>query len=233
MNYVVSTLVLGAIVWWFAIGPGRKKGEQLSPLTRKLVGALAGGAGILLAIRGRLDFAIVLVSLSAWLLGLKLPAMFDPIGRARKSEIRTRSLHVSIDLGNGAIETTILAGIFAGRKLSSLSPGEIYAFAREMIAFDPQGLSLVAQDLDRRAPGWRQYVQFDPDAGARSAAAGSEMRNEEAYEVLGLEPGATEEEIRAAHRALIARFHPDKGGSTYLAALVNRAKDIALAALRK
>ena len=233
MNYIVSMVVFGAIVWWFAIGPGRKAGDQLSPLTRKLFGAIAGGAGIMLALKGRIDFAIVLVSLSAWLLGFKLPAMFDPIGRARRSEIRTMALLVSIDLGSGDLDASILAGTFAGRGLGKLSPHELVAFAREMATIDPQGLNLVAQDLDRRAPGWRQHVQFDAAAGQGPAASMSEMRDEEAYQVLGLEPGATEEAIRAAHRALIARFHPDRGGSTYLASMVNRAKDIALAASRR
>ncbi|KAF0231021.1 MAG: heat shock protein DnaJ domain-containing [Beijerinckiaceae bacterium] len=233
MNYIISMVVFGAIVWWFALGPGRKAGDQLSPLTRKLVGAVAGGAGILLALKGRIDFAIVLISLSAWLLGFKLPAMFDPIGRARRSEIHTRALTVLIDLGTGDLDAQITAGTYAGRTLGKLGPQELIAFAREMAALDPQGLNLVAQDLDRRSPGWRQHVQFDAAAGNGAAASQSEMRDEEAYQVLGLEPGASEEAIRAAHRALIARFHPDRGGSTYLAAMVNRAKDIALAAQRR
>lgn len=233
MSYIVSTLVFGAIVWWFALGPGRKAGDHLNPLTRKLVGAVAGGAGIILALKGRWDFAIVLVSLSAWLLGFKLPAMFDPIGRARRSEIRTKALMVSIDLGTGVLEAQVLAGRFSGRKLEKLPQHDLIALAVELMSLDPQGLSLIAQELDRRAPAWRQHVQFDPNAGQGAAPVSSEMRDEEAYQVLGLQQGATEDEIRAAHRALIARFHPDRGGSTYLAALVNRAKDVALAAARR
>jgi hypothetical protein len=233
MNYLVSTLVFGAIVWWFAIGPGRKSGEQLSPLTRKLVGAVAGGAGIMLGLRGRWDIAIVLVSLSAWLLGFKLPSAIDPIGRARRSEIRTAGLLVSMDLGTGEMDAQILAGTYRGRKLNQLNHRDLIVLAGELATNDPQGLSLLAQDLDRRAPGWREHVKFDPAAGQGAAASVSEMREKEAYEVLGLEAGAGEEAIRAAHRALIARFHPDRGGSTYLAALVNRAKDVALAAARR
>ena len=99
MNYIVSMVVFGAIVWWFAVGPGRKAGDQLNPLTRKLFGAIAGAPASCWRSRARIDFAIVLVSLSAWLLGFRLPAMFDPIGRARRSEIRTLALLVSIDLG--------------------------------------------------------------------------------------------------------------------------------------
>lgn len=54
------------------------------------------------------------------------------------------------------------------------------------------------------------------------------MTIEEAYLVLGLNPGATREEIKAAHRNLIRRSHPDQGGTAYLAAKVNAAKDVLL-----
>lgn len=233
MNYIISTLVFGAIVWWFAVGPGRKAGDSLSPFMRKVAGLGAGALGVVLGMKGRIDFAIVLVSLSAWLLGFRLPKMFDPIGNARKSQIRTAAMLVTIDLGSGAIEAQVMAGSFAGRSLSKMPDSELVPLAVELARLDPSGLNLILQDLDRRAPGWRQHVNVDAQTGARDPrAASAEMREDEAYQILGLEAGASEEAIRAAHRALIARLHPDKGGSTALAALVNRAKDVALAARR-
>ena len=54
------------------------------------------------------------------------------------------------------------------------------------------------------------------------------MTRAEAYEVLGLKPGANEEEIRAAHRRLMQAAHPDHGGSDWLAARVNLARDVLL-----
>jgi DnaJ family protein C protein 19 len=74
---------------------------------------------------------------------------------------------------------------------------------------------------------------------ARPGAAGSKsssgprqssgaMTLDEAWQVLGLQPGADATAVRAAHRRLMRAAHPDAGGSDWLAARINQARDILL-----
>ena len=75
-------------------------------------------------------------------------------------------------------------------------------------------------------------IQLRPPAGgdtrSRPPPPRGAMGRAEALKVLGLEEGASDDEIRAAHRRLILQTHPDKGGSSYLAAKINEAKDVLL-----
>ena len=97
----------------------------------------------------------------------------------------------------------------------------------EIGATDPQGAALLEAYLDRRLQGWRDRRAEDAPRGDARPPRGQagRMTAKEAYEVLGLKPGAANSEIRAAHRRLMMKLHPDRGGSTYLACRINEAKD--------
>jgi len=136
---------------------------------------------------------------------------------------------MELDHDSGHMEGRCLTGRFTGRTLSSLSDEELLLLLDELRATDAQGASLIEAYLDRRAPGREKGADNAKKEQARTRRGGRvRMPREEAYEVLGLNKDASDEEIRAAHRRLMMKLHPDQGGSTYLAARINEAKDVLL-----
>jgi hypothetical protein len=146
---------------------------------------------------------------------------FSSPGSAPRTEVRTAFLQAWIDHASGDVGGTVLSGRFAGRTLDSLADSDLVDLHAEC-ARDADSLRILEAYLDRRlGTDWRNARA--PPRGPRS-----DMTREEALAVLGLAEGASAEEIRAAHRRLIQRMHPDVGGSADLAARINRAKDVLL-----
>lgn len=236
MTTTISALLLAALIWWFGFGPGKGTSDRMSPFTKRLMGMGAAALAIVVAVRGRMDLAVVLGSLAAWLWGVRAmaPQFGNPFANPfaeRGVKFRTAMLDLAIDPATQAINGRVRSGALAGRGLPSLSPEELTRLAAALMqAGDVTGLGLIEPELDRRAPGWRQHVQLNPNARPNGRPGAGVMPLQEAYKILGLQPGAGEEAIRAAHRALIGKIHPDRGGSDHLAALVNQAKDILLTA---
>jgi len=144
---------------------------------------------------------------------------FASPGAGQRTEVRTAFLRAWIDHGTGDVGGAVMAGRFAGRTLDSLSEAELRELHGESAA-DADSARVLEAYLDRRlGSGWRGAAHSPPPRSR------SDMSREEALSVLGLVEGATAEEIRAAHRRLIQRVHPDVGGSADLAARINRAKD--------
>lgn len=149
----------------------------------------------------------------------------------RWSRARSATIAMRLDHDTGAIEGEVLAGPMAGRPLSSLTLNDGLSLLDACRRYDPDGARLLETYLDRRFPAWRDAEQREPDGAGRGNGSGGHwgpMTRQEAYQTLGLRDGAGGEEIIRAHRALMKKFHPDRGGSTAQAALVNQAKDILL-----
>jgi hypothetical protein len=133
---------------------------------------------------------------------------------------------MELDHDSGAMRGRILAGKYEGVSLEALDPATLSGL---LGGIDNESQQLLMAYLDRRDSRWREHAQHDAAAGRGSgAASGGKMTEEEAYQVLGLQPGAGAEDIGRAHRSLMKKLHPDQGGSTYLAARVNQAKDVLL-----
>jgi DnaJ-domain-containing protein 1 len=120
----------------------------------------------------------------------------------------------------------VLEGALQGSDLSNLSLEQLLSLLDEC-RVDGDSLNVLQAYLDRQHEGWREhYGEKDEGKGAGSpGVASGNLTRQQAYEVLGLDSGASREEIIDAHRKLIQKMHPDRGGSTYLAARINEAKD--------
>jgi len=152
---------------------------------------------------------------------------FSTPGTGQRTEVHTQFLQAWIDHGTGDVGGTVLSGRFAGRTLDSLADGELLDFHGECSA-DADSRRVLESYLDRRlSADWRNAGQPPPHGSAPRGPRG-DMTREEALAVLGLAEGASEDEIKAAHRRLIQRMHPDVGGTADLAARINRAKDVLL-----
>ena len=192
--------------------------------------ALGGAASIVLIVLGLASERAVLVSLG----GAGLSGLWFIVRHRRRqaapsqgkvSEIETPYLRMRLEHDSGTMSGTVRRGRFQGRHLGELSRDELIELWRECRAEDAQAASLLETYLDRLQPGWRAAGD---QAGAAARKAGDAMTREEAYAILGLEPGAAETEIREAYHRLMMKIHPDQGGSTYLAAKLNRAREVLL-----
>lgn len=196
-----------------------------------------GGIGLLvfaglMAVTGRIAFAIPAAAFGLSLLGLG--GLGHMLGRGRsqptggrKSRVRAAMIEMVLDHDSGAMTGEVLTGQYQGRALHDLSDDEIKFFWQETSA-DGQSRALVEAYLDRRLASWREDFQADAAQGHGSTAGSGPMTDEEAYQILGLSPNAGDAEVRAAHRRLMKRLHPDHGGTTFLAAKINEAKDTLL-----
>ena len=139
---------------------------------------------------------------------------------------------MSLDHDSGEMDGVVREGRFQGRSLSELELAQLLELLAECRAQDQHSAQVLEAWLDREhGDAWREQ---DPGSGADPGAAAPDtgrMTVREAREILGVGESATRDDIVGAHRRLMQRLHPDRGGSTYLAAKVNEAKELLLASL--
>jgi hypothetical protein len=225
---IFAFLILMAALW--ALKVVSKVDPKVGARVMKASGGLlAIGFAVFLGLRGQIGLALPLGAFGLGLLGW---VPFGPAGfsmRTKKSSgqvsrVRTAFLEMALDHDSGEMRGQILAGSHKGAALEALDVKTLVALLAE---FDDESRALLVPYLDRRDARWREYAQGDAATG-RVASGNGKMSEQEAYQILGLEPGASANAIGRAHRALMKKFHPDQGGSTYLAARINEAKETLL-----
>jgi hypothetical protein len=221
-------LVLVLLLWGLN-GFSRADPKLLAKVLRPAGGILALAAAAYLFVRGQIEVAIPLGLTGLGLLGWGPFASTGWFQRANKSpgqtsRVRASFIEMELDHDSGAMRGTILSGSHQGASLDALEVPTLLGLLTE---FDAESRALLAAYLDRREPGWREHAQDGSSAGQGAGRSGK-ITEEEAYQILGLAPGASADEIGRAHRTLMKKLHPDQGGSTYLAAQINEAKEVLL-----
>lgn len=149
-----------------------------------------------------------------------------PPGSGQTSTVQGKYVRMTLDHDSGDLAGEVLDGQFAGRTLEQLSLDELLVLLREC-RDDEESVALLQAYLDRvHGDDWRQ--QASAEEQRQQASPSDRMNREEALQILGLSADASEEQIIEAHRRLMQKVHPDRGGSAYLAAKINLAKDTLL-----
>lgn len=250
---ILLVLVIAALVWfllWFRKTPPAQVARRLRQ------GVLWGAIGLLVALAatGRLNplFAALAAAIPVVVRGVNLLLMLPAIRQAlrslglglapgaavqaeapgatgQRSSIRTRFLEMTLDHASGEMEGLVLEGEYQGQYLSRLELDALVSLLARYRREDGQSAALLEAYLDRRhGEAWRRVAPGGPEGGAQVKPTAGHMNQEEALAVLGLSAGADRAAIHEAHRRLMQRLHPDRGGSDYLAAKINEAKRVLL-----
>jgi hypothetical protein len=227
LGLVVLVCVLVALRGFTRANPG-----VLARQLRVGAGIVALGVAALLVVRGLVGYAMPLAALGSWLLwgggsvggwGRGTPST----GQA--SRVVTDTLDLTLDHDTGQFSGRVRTGRFAGRELDTLSPAELADLWQSCRFSDPQSARVIEAWLDRTHASWRDDFKRRGHGTGEAGSGGSDrMSIDEACEILGVAADASPDEIRKAHRELMKKLHPDRGGSTYLAAKINEAKDVLL-----
>lgn len=233
-------LLVAVLLNWAANAPPR----ALLNSGKWIFGIVAALLGLALIATGRFGLLwMVAVGLLPWLSRfMNLRRMWKTMqgpSQGSNSSVRSRFFAMTLDHQSGRMDGEILEGRFQGRNLSDLGQEDLVALYDEIRTQDRKSADLLEAYIDRvHGMDWRNGDTSDtssPGSGEHRRQSGSSggMARAEALAVLGLKEGCTPDEIRDAHKRMMKSAHPDAGGSDYLAAKVNEAKDVLLGKARR
>lgn len=221
--YLFFLLLAVTGLFWLMTKPAKQRVAILSTAGPVLV-IMAGGVLTLLR-RGVIGIPLIFIGVSWWRRNRSKRPLSSAEGQ--KSTVRSAHLEMVLDHDTGEMDGTILTGRLKGVRLSSLSGEEIMSLHFDFRS-DTDSISLLESFLDRNYPDWRDRFDSDASGNQNDTSGFDNMTRQEAYQILGLEPNASQDEIHQAWKRLIKGVHPDSGGSAFLAGKINAARDILL-----
>lgn len=225
MHRVLLLIAIITSLWyWWKVFKGLP-GDKRRPYLWRTAFWSVLGLSVALVVTGRMHWlgaglaALVPLLKGALVLGMRAMPFLQVLSRFKTSpsQFRTRSLLVQVNFATRQMDGEVLQGEYTGKRLSELSDEELQALTEELKDSDRESYLLL-----------QTYLMRNNKAGSGQSYRAdnlSELSEKEAYEILGLETGASKEDIIKAHKRLMQRLHPDRGGSDYLAARINAAKD--------
>ncbi len=238
MPLTLLVVVMAVVAWvWLRNQPS----SQRKPAIIKLVLAAGILMLVLLAVTGRLYLLVGLLAFLLPLLRRVLPSILmgrmSGAGRGdakakpgNQSNVSSDILNMTLDHDSGTMSGEILKGPMAGRALADMGESEFIELLQYCRDHDEDSARLLETYLDRRfGDSWRTDDPAGDDSASNSESensdSGGPLTDSEALDILGLEAGASRDEIIQAHRRMMQKMHPDRGGSNYLAARINEAKE--------
>jgi len=231
----IGFLILVGVITMLRAYASANPSTLATAVKRTALGSVALGAVLLLL---RVPLGLVFLAVGVALpLALRWSALWPDSGaqpgrpRGKTSRIDTKYLTMELNHDSGVIEGRVLAGRHRDRRLAELTIEQLLEVREDCRVDDAESVTLIEAYLDRfHGADWRSRQAGGPSSGSTAHPGASAMTREEAYDVLGLAPGASDAEIREAHHRLMIKLHPDHGGSDYLAAKINQARDLLLGA---
>jgi hypothetical protein len=203
MPYFLGMLLALGALYLFLSAFARADAGELSRALKTLLTGFLCAAAIVCVVLERPGFGLIFAALAGMLIWRQRQKSRLTLQRKAPA---MRSPWLELRIGANAAQTdgTVLAGEFEGSLLSMLSEDQLRTI-HEKLGQDAESRALLETYLDGRAPGWRQHADAHFDRGERSAPGAGAMADEEAYQILGLQPGAGAADIRKAHRRLSQR----------------------------
>ncbi len=242
LSVLLALAGLILLLRWFLNTPA----ETIARYIRRSAVILAAGILLYLTATGKLHwlFALLgsLLPFARKILGMLqfLPALRRLAGQVQsmgtkrnhtpgqQSRVETRLLRMMLDHDTGRMNGEVLEGPFRGRHLENLGLPELLDLLEYCRGEDEESTSLLEAYLDNtHGDTWRSENHNKHEQPSQSYRNES-MGQPEALEILGLQPDADKQKIIEAHRRLMQKLHPDRGGSNYLASKLNTAKDVLL-----
>jgi hypothetical protein len=220
----LALLALLAVMWFMSWYGKADAIERNKAIKTGLLYFVAGSL-LLLVVTGRIPVLFAAISAAVPLFH-KLFAyrgLMGGIGRFAgqkfgPTKFTTSWLIVEYNLATRSLDGSVTRGHFEGKMLSQLNPDELEQLLAEVSGDYQSKLAVNAFMMARKGKSYDQNTQTPPHVNGKMSAS-------QAYEILGLSPDVPDEQIKQAHKRLMQKLHPDRGGSSYLASQINAARD--------